>query len=193
MNNRAIKILQDGVKTLQEELKQVDASIASLQSTNQQADRSDPAVAMLTEGRLGLQHQIDELKRTIERLDGEVTDPAYYARRPVATDQWSRLRLPEAFRVYASERGDGPFPVTLVAKDLLQAGVRVVMTRSRFSKDKARELDARDIRLLGANNPVLYDYDRLKDTIRLRSEEEAKQFSQQRSKKGVARRKLKTA
>lgn len=177
MSNRAIQILEDAGRAIREEMAAVESSIKSLEGKT--PDSENPAVAILLQGRDRLQKQLQEVDGVITRIkairDGNVPrhGAAPEGGRSIVAGQWSRLALPQAFRAYASERGGGPFDVKAVLQDLKLAGVRVVMTRSRFQKNKEREMDLRDIRLLGSNNPVLYDYDREHDTLRLRSEKEA--------------------
>jgi hypothetical protein len=185
MDNQVIQILQQARKQLQDELAAVDASIASLEAGQSQG-RTNPAVSILRKGRESFQRQLEEIDRAIMKVqairDGSsVPSPGvepHDGLKTIIPGQWSRLTLPQAFRAYASERGGGPFSIKQVLDDLKLAGVKQVMTRSRFNKDKEREMDMRDIRLIGGNNPLLYDYNRNNDTIRLRSDAEVTKLRQ---------------
>lgn len=159
----------------------MDSSIKSLDAGRSQGSPSNPAVTILMQGRVRLQKQVEELDTALARtksiregsLNPNFGAESVNGRVVVTPGQWSRLTLPQAFRAYAGERGGGPFDIKQVLQDLTLAGVKVVMTRSRFQKNKERPMDLRDVRLLGSNNPVLYDYDRTNDTLRLRSVMEA--------------------
>lgn len=165
-----ISILQQGRRALQEQLKQVDAGIAELESKSPSANPKDnPAVAILHKGRDRLQAQLEQVELVIRNVTQiEAGQPIENkpvnggdSERTIEPGKYAGMKLSTAVQAYLADRARGPVLLAKMVQDLITAGVLV----GREHKVP----DTRDIRMLCANNRKRFAYDSQADTISLRT------------------------